>query len=157
MRIVQASLADTEWIIHHRIHMLRDMGVREEIIQEAAELFLPFLEKDWTLYFRYFLVKDRKNVIGGCGLSIRQLVPTRYSPSGKNAYIWNMYVEPDHRRKGIARALLRFVLDLCRKEMIGIIELHASEAGEALYTSEGFENWGRYMALAILRQELEPA
>ncbi|MHA1908148.1 MAG: GNAT family N-acetyltransferase [Candidatus Thorarchaeota archaeon] len=153
MGIRQATLEDTEWIIHHRKNMLKDMGVRDEIAKEAEELYLPFLENDWTSLFRYFLVEENGEVIGGCGLSTRQLVPTRYSPSGKNAYIWNMYVEPDYRRKGFGRFLLKYIVELCKHEMIGVIELHASELGESLYASEGFENWERYMALAALKPE----
>ncbi len=85
--IHDATLVDTEWIIHHRRHMLRDIGAREDIAQEAENLFVPFLKKDWTSYFRSFHVEEDNRIIGGCGVSVRQLVPNRYSPSGKNAYI----------------------------------------------------------------------
>ncbi len=129
------------------------MGVREEIAQEAAELYIPYLEKDWTSHFRYFLIEEKGQVIGGCGLSVRQLVPTRYSPSGKNAYVWNMYIEPKYRRKGFGHALVKHIVELCKQENIGLIELHASELGKPLYASEGFENWEEYMALLALKPE----
>ena len=64
-----------------------------------------------------------------------------------------MYIEPDFRRKGFGRALVKYVIELCKQEMIGIIELHASELGSSLYASEGFENWERYMALAALKPD----
>lgn len=149
--IREATLDDTKWIIHHRKHMLHDIGVKQEIAQEAADFYIPFLEQDWTLLFRYYLIVENDEVVGGCGLSIRQLVPTRFSPSGKNAYIWNMYVEPEYRRKGFGRSLVRHIIELCKLEEIGLIELHASEIGKPLYASEGFENWEGYMALLTLK------
>jgi ribosomal protein S18 acetylase RimI-like enzyme len=47
-------------------------------------------------------------------------------PSNKRAMIYNLYVEPEYRRKGHARELLQFVISEIRKTGYkGIIDIEA--------------------------------
>jgi predicted GNAT family acetyltransferase len=52
--------------------------------------------------------------------------------------IVNVYTEPDHRRRGLARRLMVTMLDWLRQEGYGTVSLHASDYGRALYESLGF-------------------
>jgi GNAT superfamily N-acetyltransferase len=49
-----------------------------------------------------------------------------------------MYTEPAYRRKGIARELMKRMIDWCRQEGFGTVLLHASKDGRSLYESLGF-------------------
>jgi ribosomal protein S18 acetylase RimI-like enzyme len=53
-------------------------------------------------------------------------------------YIWSVYVEPAHRRLGIARRLLDQALGHLRSIGCTTAVLHSSEAGERLYERAGF-------------------
>lgn len=54
-------------------------------------------------------------------------------------YIWSVYVEPAHRRLGIARRLLDQALAHLRSIGCTTAVLHSSEAGQALYEQAGFK------------------
>jgi GNAT superfamily N-acetyltransferase len=82
-------------------------------------------------------------VIGGAGVQIRSLLP-RPDQSGRKLLrgiegsIMNVFVEPEWRRRGIARTLMEEVLAWARTTGIVSLVLHASEDGRALYESMGF-------------------
>ena len=46
------------------------------------------------------LVFDNDKFIGAGAVSYYQVMPTYHNPSGKKAYIMNMYTAPDYRRQG---------------------------------------------------------
>jgi GNAT superfamily N-acetyltransferase len=59
--------------------------------------------------------------------------------TSRRGNILNVYTEAPHRRKGLARRLMKAVLDWCRFERVPVIILHASDEGRALYESLGFK------------------
>ena len=125
--------------------MFTDMGETPEYVQESARLTELYLEDDWTKDYRYFLVEENDEVIGGCGISPFRIPPQVSQKSGEYAYLSNMFVEHEHRRKGVGKALLKHVFDICRKEGIGLLFLHASDYGLPLYESDGFTSSKRLM------------
>jgi ribosomal protein S18 acetylase RimI-like enzyme len=62
--------------------------------------------------------------------------PLRLAP--RRAYILNVYVYPEHRRRGVARKLMHEMLEWCRAERFTAVALHASVDGRALYDELGF-------------------
>ncbi len=114
------------------------MGLDQDYVQESAELTEEYLKDDWTESYRYFLVEENDEVIGGCGISPFRIPPQVSQKSGVYAYLSNMFVEHDHRRKGVSKALLKHVFKVCKNEEIGLLFLHASDDGLPLYESEGF-------------------
>ena len=57
----------------------------------------------------------------------------------QRAMILNMYVEREHRRKGVARALMETMIRWCRENEFAYVGLHASESGRGLYEKLGFQ------------------
>ncbi|HUS63460.1 MAG TPA: GNAT family N-acetyltransferase [Kofleriaceae bacterium] len=61
--------------------------------------------------------------------------------------VWGVYVEPAHRGKGYARAILVAAIDLARSwpgvEWLDIGVSAATPGAQALYESLGFVAWGR--------------
>ena len=147
MKFREATRADSRWILHHRIEMFTDMGLDHEYIYETARLTEEYLEKDWTQDYRYFLIEDEGEVIAGCGISPFMIPPQVSQKTGVYAYLSNMFVERQHRGKGVGRTLLRHVLDVCRRDGIGFLFLHASDDGLPLYESQGFVSSKRLMHL----------
>ena len=49
-----------------------------------------------------------------------------------------MYTEPAYRRQGVARLLVRTMIEWCRAEGFVAVALHASKDGRPLYESFGF-------------------
>jgi ribosomal protein S18 acetylase RimI-like enzyme len=57
----------------------------------------------------------------------------------KHGYIWSVYVEPSYRRQGISRRLTQLAVDYLRSIGCSAVVLHASDAGEPVYLSLGFQ------------------
>ena len=74
-------------------------------------------------------------------------VPSTFNPEGKNAYITSMYVEPEYRRRGIARQMLHHLVSRAGERGYGVIMLSASDMGRPLYEQCGFEALTRNMLL----------
>jgi len=74
------------------------------------------------------------------------------------ALIWGMYVKPEHRGKGIAKALLREALSLAKSvpEVLQVnLSVNASNAGAIkLYESFGFKSFGREPGAMCINGEL---
>lgn len=76
--------------------------------------------------------------IGAGGVSFYSVMPTYHNPSGKKAYIMNMYTSPDYRRQGIAYKTLDMLVKVSKERGINQISLEATEMGRPLYEKYGF-------------------
>ena len=140
--IRMAEPHDAEVIAFHRAGMFFDMGLIKEsamdsLITASVVYFREAIEK--KEYFGWLAVIKDKIVAGG-GLAIRQVPPFPGNLEvSEGAYIFNMYTEPLHRRKGLARALMNAMLKWCHEHAISTVTLQASNEGRPLYESLGFE------------------
>jgi ribosomal protein S18 acetylase RimI-like enzyme len=67
---------------------------------------------------------------------------------GRDAFVDELYVEPQYRRRGIARQALRFVEEQARKMGVQAIHLevdHGNDPARELYRGSGYEDHGRYL------------
>ncbi len=147
MKIREATRSDAKWILHHRVEMFRDMGESDDQLREITSLTEEYLKSDWIKDYQYFLVEEEERVIGGCGLSLFRIPPKSAQISGFYAYLSNMYIEPEFRRRGIGKSLVKHVVDYCKSKHIALIFLHASDKGLLLYNTLGFESSQKLMQL----------
>ncbi len=136
-----ASPEDAAIIAHHRAAMFRDMGSINE--QEAAKLeaeVLPHLRQmlaDWR--YAGWLIDHSGKVIAGGGVLIRQELPRPgILEGGAAAHVVNVYTEPPHRRRGLARELMQAILGWREQQTIVVVTLAASDEGRPLYERLGF-------------------
>ena len=92
--------------------------------------------------------KDGK-IITTSGICFYQLPPSYSNPTGKNAYVTNMYTQNEYRRRGIASDLLKLVVEEARKQDYKIVRLHASKQGKSIYERFGFKNSEGYMVMIL--------
>lgn len=136
-----ATPADAPAIAHHRAAMFRDMGLipgsEVERHEKAALAYLaPALPSGEYLGW---VVEAAGTVVAGGGVLVRRLLPRPGFPeAGDEAYVLNVYTEPEHRRRGLARDLMHTILAWCRARTITRVSLHASDEGRGLYESLGF-------------------
>ena len=64
---------------------------------------------------------------------------------GRRGIIHHMCVHPEYRRKGIAKELLRRVVDEAERYGCGTVQITASDMGVLLYTDFGFVKNGNFM------------
>lgn len=94
-----------------------------------------------------YLVFDESGCIGTGGVSFFQVMPTYHNPSGKKAYIMNMYTNPKYRRKGIAYKTLDMLIKEIKSKRISSISLEATDMGRPLYEKYGFVKMNSEMEL----------
>lgn len=120
--------------------MFREMGGKyrdslEQYESASRRYFEPAL-KDST-YFGLF-AELGSEIAGGGGVLIANWPGSPLNFEPKRAWILNIYVEPQHRRQGLAKALTWALIDWCQHNDFGSVALHASEYGRGLYEKLGF-------------------
>ena len=137
----KATIADIDELVKTRIIVLRaanklsndeDMSVVKE---ESYAYYRRALENGEHIAY---LVYDNGTFIGAGGVSFYQVMPTYHNPTGKKAYIMNMYTAPEYRRQGIAIHTLDLLVKDVRKQGVSQITLEATEMGRPLYEKYGF-------------------
>ncbi len=137
----EANLNDIPELLRHRRGMYEDMGYDDEASLIAmTETSRPYLHEaiaNGTLHA--WLAEVDNRVIGGGLIIVSPWLSHPYDRQCRQATVLNMYVDPEFRRRGIARQLMQTMIDWCRKEGFVNVSLHASEFGQPLYESLGFE------------------
>jgi GNAT superfamily N-acetyltransferase len=139
--IRQAVIDDAPIIAHHRVAMFRDMGdlSGDEVPRLEYAAFVYMRQMMAERRYLGWLVEREGKVVAGAGMIISQLLPRPGAiEGGAQALIVNVYCEPEHRRRGLARALIKAMLEWCKRERMAKIVLHASPDGRPLYESLGF-------------------
>ncbi|MFI5363562.1 MAG: GNAT family N-acetyltransferase [Elusimicrobiota bacterium] len=141
LRIRAAAIDDIPEILRQRRGMFEDMGCRDgDALAAMVSVSAGYLQKavaDGS--FRAWLVMDGDRVVAGGAIVISPWPALAGDSACRRATILNVYTDPDHRRRGIARLLMRTMIDWCRREGFARVSLHASKDGRHLYESLGFE------------------
>lgn len=150
MKIEYRRLSEKELdaFIELRIRQLREEGAREDIdLRPALRDYYLRHGKDGT--FVSWLAMDGGRIVGTSGMSFVEKPPYFGCPSGRLGLLSSMFTEPDYRRRGIARELLRRVLEDARSHGCGTVQITASDDGVKLYTACGFVHNGNFMQYKI--------
>ena len=118
------------------------MGCNERTFKNklSNDVDMSLVEKESYEYYKNaletgehiaYLVYDNETFIGAGGVSF-------HNPTGKKAYIMNMYTAPAYRRQGIAFHTLDLLVKVIRKQGVSQITLEATEMGRPLYEKYGF-------------------
>jgi GNAT superfamily N-acetyltransferase len=93
-------------------------------------------------YLAAFVVDDpgggRRLVANAAG-TMTQRLPGPLNPGGRAGYVQYVCTDTGFRGRGLGRAVLEALLDWYRAQGVGVVELHATEDGLALYRSMGFD------------------
>ena len=137
-----ANMADIPILLRHRRQMWWDMGRRDvaalDLMEQAVKEYFRAAIPDGS-YLGFLAVGMRDEVLGGGGIVISDWPGTLGQRQAKRAMILNVFVEREHRRRGIARALMHEMIALCRENEFVSVALHASDEGRALYEQLGFK------------------
>ena len=137
----RASLEMLDWLVSSRIEVLRaanqlgdDVDMRK-VAETSRRYYQEALANSSHVGLLAF---DGDAFVGAGGISFYKVMPTYHNPSGKKAYIMNMYVRPEYRRQGIALRMLDMLVTEARDRGITQISLEATDAGRPLYAHYGF-------------------
>ena len=139
--IREATSDDIPEILRQRRGMYLDMGYEDSpALAAMLSTCEPYLFQALANgSFRGWLALSGKHLVGGGAVIISAWPSHPYDLECRRATILNVYVYPEFRRQGIARRLMRLMIDWCRQQKFAAVYLHASKDGRHLYQSLGFE------------------
>jgi GNAT superfamily N-acetyltransferase len=152
-RLRLATLADTDTLVRHRIAMFLEMHVALDAPQldRAFRVWLAEMMPAGT-YRAWLADAADGTVAAGGGITVIPWPPGPRYPGDRLAFVYNVYTEPAHRRRGLARLIMDAIHAWCRDEGIGSMALNASRDGQPLYESMGYlESPSPMMFLPIVR------
>lgn len=88
----------------------------------------------------------------GCGaICLSEELPSPDNPSGRCAYLMNIYVRAEHRGHGIGHAIVRWLVTKARELGCDKIYLETTDGARSLYKSIGFEELHGIMKYADIQ------
>ena len=151
-RVRPATLDDVNVLVRHRVGMFTDMGVPLDVpaLQAAFREWLAEMMPSGA--YRAWLVETRPDesdaaarangvgdsVVAGGGITILPWPPGPRYMGNHLAFVYNVYTEPGHRRRGLARQIMDTIHAWCREAGVAAIALNASRDAQPLYKSMGY-------------------
>jgi GNAT superfamily N-acetyltransferase len=134
-----ATLDDADALVHHRVAMFQDMGVPLDPARLGATYRRWLIEMMPKGVYRAWVVETpQSEIVAGGGITIIQWPPGPQFDGDRLAFVYNVYTEPAHRRRGLGRRVMEAIHDWCREARIQSIALNASRFGQSLYESMGY-------------------
>ena len=136
-----ATLADADALVGQRLAMFTDMGRPIDAPALAAAF------RDWLgemmprgVYHAWLGEETGTHtIVAGGGLSILPWPPGPHYMSDRLAFVYNVYVDPAHRRRGLARGIMDAIHAFCRANGIRSLALNASQDGRPVYEALGYQ------------------
>jgi len=139
--IREARPDDIPEIVRQRRAMYEDMDYNDaDLLTAMANTSAAYLADAVSAgTFREWFAVSGQRIVGGGAVIISPWPSHPYDGQCRRATILNVYVYPQHRKKGIGRRLMQTMVEWCRKENFAHVSLHASRDGRRLYEALGFE------------------
>ena len=139
VRIRRAGEQDAYVIAALNVQFARDLGLPSEpgYLERFAAVWLAERPDRPT-----WIAESRGQHAGL--LSARRLRPLPFPSRAEVSwlYVGNLFVGPDHRKRGIGRALIEGMLDWCRSTDVRTVRINADPATHEFYRRLGFTRPG---------------
>ncbi len=146
----RAGIRDLELLVETRIEVLRAANRLDEsadlscVRQQTRDYYEKALNDETHIAY---LVFAGETLVGAGGVSFFRVMPTFHNPTGRKAYLMNMYTAPACRRRGIASHTLELLVQEARRKGVEHISLEATDMGRPLYERFGFVKMENEMEL----------
>jgi GNAT superfamily N-acetyltransferase len=139
------SVGDIPTVVEFRTRMFRELGWRNEgRLRQVEPLFATYLLEtlpggDCTgIIAEHVDAEGALRPAGTVVLVWQRVPPGVRNLEGIQAYALGMYVTPEFRRRGVARALMLRAIGCATEHAASLVTLHASDLGKPLYERLGF-------------------
>ncbi len=139
-RMRPATQDDATYLAEARRKMFVEMGKpNNETMQAVVDTFVSWVrEKMAQGLFLGWVIETESAAAASGGILLIDWPPNRADLGPYRAYLLNVYTQPGHRRRGLARWLVEAALAEARRRNIRVMALHASDEGKSLYEKLGF-------------------
>jgi GNAT superfamily N-acetyltransferase len=145
-----ANSGDIQLITAHRHAMFAEIGWSTvDALATMSDNFGPWVERMMAAgKYVSWVVEDDGKPVASAGFFELDWPPHPFDPACEaRGYLLNFWVEPSHRRQGLAKELVRLAVAESRRRGLRVITLHASEAGRQVYESLGFRRGSEMMLI----------
>lgn len=138
--IRRASAKDIPILVRHRRAMFEAMG-QGEGLDEMSERFAEWAEgaMEGDIFFAWLAETENREPVSGGAVTLLPWPPTADDPTPIRACVYNVWTEPEHRKRGLARKIMEAIHEWCGERGIRTMSLHASDQGRPLYASLGYQ------------------
>ena len=135
-----AQLTDAEELARLRVEFLLEAhGMSGDAEKETLYASnLEYFRRTLGHEFAAWLAVDEGEIIGTSGVSVYEHPPNQGAPTGKIAYIANMFTLPQHRGRGVATRLFALVVEEAKSRGCEKVMLNATIMGYPIYKKYGF-------------------
>ena len=138
----KATIADAPVLAKMRFELLREASSnryeeheREKWEKDCRDYFERAINED---SFVSWVAVDEGQIVATGGASFFGVPPSVSCPSGKVAYLANMYTYPEYRGQGIGARFVGLVIEEARVRGCRKVILHAAPNAVKLYERLGF-------------------
>ncbi len=138
----RANETDMETLVEQRVAFLQEYlpgTTSEQEMDLRRALKNYYREAIPSQQCIYWLAESEGKSVGGGGLAIRRYAPHYVLFNGLTAYVFNVYTSPEFRRQGVAKEIMRRLMEEAKRLEIRRVELHATEMGRSLYEKLDFK------------------
>lgn len=148
--IEKATLSELDELMAWRMEVLH------EVFGLPADADTSTLEQANREYYRYALPRSEHIAcfarydgqrVGCGGICLQQEMPSPDNPTGRCAYLMNIYIRSSYRRLHIGTALVGWLVEQAKRQRARKIYLETSGPGRAMYRRLRFEEMKDMMKL----------
>ena len=125
--------------VHPEHHAIVDAAVAAFLRQTAKVSPIGFIAED-----------EAGELVGAVSVAHESTVPSLHNMSGRQSYLYGMWVRSESRRQGVARELVATAIEASRAVGSGAVTLMTSEEGRGVCESLGF------VSVPAMRLAFEP-
>lgn len=136
-----ATTDDIETLVQLRLDFLH--GFRgappESVVERMRHSIRDYLRRTIPGGECHNLLTEVEGEVAATGsIVFYELMPGYRMPAGRKGYIMNIYTKPEYRRRGLAGAIVKGLLDEARRRGVDAVHLHATAQGEPVYRALDF-------------------
>ncbi|HEX4055509.1 MAG TPA: GNAT family N-acetyltransferase [Tepidisphaeraceae bacterium] len=144
-----ATIEDVAALTDLRLAFLAEVSTAPAEAETRTAILEYFSQAIPAGEFVAYIAVARSRIIATSGLVTHVHPPSSFHPTGREAYIMNMYTDPAWRRRGIATKLVQMLIDHGRQNGCDRISLHTHPQGRSIYTKAGFSPIETEMRLTL--------
>ncbi len=136
-----ANAEDAKLIAAHRRAMFAAMRTANDAVLATVESASIAWTERMIRDGKYlgWIANDGEQAVASAGVLLLDWPPHPLDPQGEiRAYLLNVFVEEAYRGRGLAKELVQMSLAETKRRGIGVMSLHASNAGRPVYEGLGF-------------------
>lgn len=135
------EILDVKEIVKLRYKMFEAIGTTHLLIDDfykkSEEEYSEKMNQGKMIHYG---IKIDGKWIGSAGGILKSDFPSYYFKNNSIGYIMDVYIDPDYRGKGYAKALVIMIEEWFKKNGVNTIKLDTSRFGRPVYEKMGYEN-----------------